>query len=76
MDDVGEQVAVEGRILLEQLLEIECPLGGHQLIEPDLLRCDRGPLPLHIAVLGVGAVLADTLEDHGGSVSGSTSADR
>ena len=70
VDDVGEQVALEGGILLEQLLQIERPLRGHQLVEPDLLRGDRRPLPLHVAVLGVGAALADALEDHGGSLTG------
>ncbi len=62
MDDVGEQVAVEGGIFLEQLLQVERPLGGHQLVEADLLRRDGRPLALHVAVLGVGPLLADTLE--------------
>lgn len=38
LDDVGEQVAVKRRVLGQQCLEIECPLGGDQLVEPHLAR--------------------------------------
>ena len=31
-DDVGEEVAVEGRVLGQQGLEVELPLGRHELI--------------------------------------------
>ena len=39
-DDVREQVAVEGGILLQQRVQVEGALGGHQLIEAHLLWCD------------------------------------
>lgn len=51
-NDVREEVAVEGGVVLEQLFEVEDALGGDQLVEPDLLRCNGGPLPLDVAVLG------------------------
>lgn len=38
LDDVGEQVAVKRRVLGQQCLEIECSLGGDQLVEPHLAR--------------------------------------
>ena len=61
---VGEQVAVEGRVVLQEGLEVEPAAGRHELVQPHLLGCDLGPLALGVPVLGVGALLADTLEDH------------
>ena len=61
---MGEQVAVEGRIVFEQLLQIEDALGGDQLVEPKALRRGGGSLALHVAVLGVRTAFADSLEDH------------
>lgn len=59
-----EKVAVEGGILLQQGLEIKGALRRDQLIQPHLVRSDGGPLLLDIAVVRVGAGIADTLEDH------------
>ena len=42
---VGEQVAVEGGVLVEQRVEPQRVLGGHQLVEPHLARREGGPLP-------------------------------
>ena len=68
-DDMGEEVAVEGRILLEQCLQIEGALGGHQLIQPDLMRCDGSPLLLDVPMVGVRADITHALEDHRATLS-------
>ena len=44
LDDVGEQVAVERRVLVEQRGELQGVLGGDQLVEPDLARRQRRPV--------------------------------
>ena len=62
--DVGEQVAEERRVLVEQRREVQGVLGRDELVEPELLRGQRGPLPRREAVVGVGASGADPLEDH------------
>ena len=38
LDNVGEQVSVERRVLGQQCVEIERPFGGDQLVEPHLAR--------------------------------------
>ena len=43
LHDVGEQVAVERGVLVEQGVEVQGVLGGHQLVEPDLARGQLGP---------------------------------
>jgi hypothetical protein len=63
-DDVCEQVAVEGRILLEQRLEIEGSLRGDQLIEAYLMGSDGSPLFLHVAMIWIRALVPDALENH------------
>lgn len=63
-DDVGEEIAIEGRILLQKRLEIQGSLGGNQLVESDLLRRDGRPLPLSVAMVGVRPDVTDSLEDH------------
>src|SRR5918993_5583977 len=63
--DVGEQVAEEGRVLVEQRRELERVLGRDQLVEPHLPRRHRGPLLGAEAVVGVRPTVADPLEDHG-----------
>ena len=64
-DDVREQVAVEGRVVVEKVAQIQCRPGGGELVEADLARGDLGPAALlHELVLGVGRSLADCLEDH------------
>ncbi len=62
--DVGEQIAIEGGVLFQQRLEIEHAFGGHELVEPHLVRGDGGPLFLHVPVVGVRAAVTHTLEDH------------
>ena len=42
-DDVGEQVAVERRVLVEEGVEPQRVLGGDQLVEPHLARRQGGP---------------------------------
>lgn len=61
---MGEQVAVEGRVLVKERVQVESALGGYQLIEAYLFGGDRGPLLLQIAVVRIGAGIADALEDH------------
>lgn len=63
-DDMGEQITVEGRVLLQQSLQIQRPLGGHQLVEAHLVRRDGGPLLLDIAVVRIRTDVPDTLENH------------
>src|SRR5262245_25254880 len=63
-DDVCEQVAVERGVLVEQRGEIELDLRGHEVVEPDLLRRERRPVPVGQPVFRVRATVADSLEDH------------
>lgn len=63
-DDMGEQVAIKSGVLLQQRFKIQGAFGRHQLIQPHLMRCDRGPLLLHIAVVRIGTGVTHTLEDH------------
>ena len=64
--DVGEQVAVERGVLVEQGVELQGVLGGHQLVEPDLARRQVGPGARGQPVVGVGPADAHPLEDHAG----------
>lgn len=68
LDDVGEQVPVEGRVLFEQGIQVQRPLGGHQVAEQHLLGGDAGPIPLVVPVLGIRPFITDALEDHGRSL--------
>lgn len=61
---MGKKVPVERRVLLKQRLEIKGPLRGDQLIQAHLMRSDCRPLLLHVAVVGVRSLVADTLENH------------
>jgi hypothetical protein len=61
---VGEQVAVEGGVLLQQRLQIKGPFGGDQLIEANLVRSDGGPLLLDIPMVGVRPDITHALENH------------
>lgn len=63
-DDMGEEIAVEGGILLEQCFEIEGPFRRDKLIQANLVRSDRCPLLLGVPVVGVGTYVTDTLENH------------
>ena len=65
LHDVREEVAVEGRVLGEEGLEVELLLGRHELIEADRARRDVRPLPGALpAVVGVRPAVSDALEDH------------
>src|SRR5690606_32746575 len=65
LHDVREEVAVEGRVLGEQGLEIELLLGRHELIEANRAWRDVRPLPgAFPAVVGVRPAVSDALEDH------------
>ena len=63
-NDVGKQISVEGGVLFEQRLEVQGPLSGHELVQPDLVRSDGGPLLLHVAVIWIRAHVPHTLENH------------
>ncbi len=63
-DDVREQVAVEGGVLGQQLLEIKGVLGGDQLIEANGARRDLGPFPGRAGMIGIGPPVPDLLKDH------------
>ena len=65
LDDVGEQVAVERGVLVEEGGEVEGVLGGDQLVEPHLARRHLGPVAGASARARGRAGLADALEDHG-----------
>jgi hypothetical protein len=64
LDDVREEVTVEGRVLIEENIECEHSLGGDELVKPNLARGNGRPVPLAKAVLGVRATVSDQSEDH------------
>src|SRR5262245_15862832 len=65
LHDVCEEVAVEGRVLGQEGLEVQLLLGRHELIEADRARRDVRPLPGALpAVVGVRPAVSDALEDH------------
>jgi len=61
---VGEEVAEERRVLVEQSHQLEGVLRGHQLVEADRPRRQRSPPLGRQTMVRVGARIADTLEDH------------
>jgi hypothetical protein len=63
-DDMREQVTIERGVLLEQCLEIKSPLGGDELVESDLVRCNGSPLLLDIPMVRVRPLVTDPLENH------------
>jgi len=66
LDDMGKQVSVEGRVVGQQLRQVEGALGGHEVLQAHLARRDVGPIAgRHQPMVGVGPVLAYPLEDHG-----------
>lgn len=72
LDDVREQVAVEGRVLGEQLSQVEGALGGDEIGQAHLAGWHIGPVAGgDQAMVGIRTVFADALEDHAVSV-GST----
>src|ERR1700759_1138618 len=56
----------EGRVLVEQRVELERVLGGDELVETDLAGRQRGPLTRTHVVVRVRAPVTDALEDHAG----------
>ena len=69
-----EQVAVEGRVVIEQIAQVQRRPGGGELVETDLAWGDLGPVALlRELMLGVGRSLADCLEDHAPMVAASPS---
>ena len=62
--DVGEEVAVERGVLLQQRLEVERALGGDELIKTHLVRGDGRPLLLDVPVVRIRPYVTDALENH------------
>ena len=63
---MGEQVAVEGGVVIQEAAQIEGRAGGGEIGQADLSRCDDGPIALSgDPMVGVGGPLAYCLEDHG-----------
>jgi uncharacterized protein len=62
---MSEQVAVERGVFLQQSLQVESPLRGHQLIQAHLVGRDRRPLLLYVPVVRIGPYVPDALENHG-----------
>jgi len=63
-DDVREQVAVERRVLGQQLLQIKRILGGDELIEAYGTGWDLSPFPGSAGMIGIGPPVPDLLKDH------------
>ena len=63
-DYVREQVAVERRVLGQQLLQIKRILGGDELIEANGTGRDISPFPGSPGMIGIGPPLPDLLKDH------------
>ena len=62
--DMCEEIAVEGGILLEQVVEVQGALGRGQLVESHLHRRNLGPLLLGVAMVRVGSPVTNSFEDH------------
>ena len=63
---MGEQVAVEGGVVIQEAAQIKGRAGGGEVSQADLSRCDDGPIALSgDPVVGVGGPLSHCLEDHG-----------
>lgn len=67
-DHVGEQITVIGGIFGKKGVEVQCPLGCDQLVQPNGARGELRPFALGRAVVGVWPSIADTLEDHASAV--------
>lgn len=65
LNHVREQVAKEGGILCQQRLKIQLGLGGDQIRKAHLARRNSRPvLGRHMAMVRVGAFVANSFEDH------------
>lgn len=67
-DHVREEIAVIGGIFCQQCVEIKGAFGRDQLVEPDRAGWELSPVALGRSVIGVGATVADSLEDHASAV--------
>ncbi len=64
LDDMREQVTEESRVVVEKCGEVERLLGRDQLVEPDLVWRQLGPVSHLQTVVRVGPRVAHALEDH------------
>lgn len=63
---MGEQVTVEGGVVIQEATQIEGRASGGEIGQADLSRCDDGPIALSgDPMVGVGGPLAYCLEDYG-----------
>ena len=68
LHDVREQVAVERRVLGEQLVEGQLTLGGDQIRQPDRAGRDLGPPLQRGGMVGVRRSVPHRFEDHNGTL--------
>jgi hypothetical protein len=61
---VREKVSVEGRVLLEERLQVQRAFGSDELVQAHLVRGDRRPLLLDVTVIWIRAYVPDALENH------------
>ncbi len=65
LNDMSEEVTVEGGLLGQQGREVEVALGGDELIEPDHARWHVSPVTSVLQpVCGIGTSVAHESEDH------------
>ena len=62
--DVGEEVAIEGRVFFQERFQVQCALSGNELIQAHLVRGDSRPLFLDVTMIWVRAYVPDALENH------------
>ena len=63
-DDVGEKVAVEGGVFLQEGFQIQRPFCGDELVQAHLVWGDSRPLFLDVTMIWVRAYVPDALENH------------
>lgn len=68
LDDMSEEIPVEGGVLVEQCGQVERLLGRHELVEADLSWWQVSPVALPEAMVGVRLADAHTLENHAQSL--------
>src|SRR5690606_33486493 len=70
LDGVGEQVAVEGRILRQQPVEFEHLRRRDDLVEAHLTGRNPRPVAQRQSVIGIRLAVPDALEDHADTLRG------
>ena len=71
-----EQIAIEGRVVVEEVAQVQRGPSGGELVEADLTRGDLGPVALlRELMLRVGSSLADCLEDHASMLAAASAPD-